>query len=154
MPTKRKSKSTPKSSGLLPRILILLGIMLLVAVVFLLKNQSSKTALPLDESPEAQLDRYLEEGKPTFAFFHSTDCQSCIVMMNTVDQVYPEFKNSVALVDVNVYDPQNENLLRRAGINTIPTQVFINSRGEGKVSMGIMEAGMLRQQLAALRETP
>ena len=154
MPVKKKTKSNPNPSGLLPKILILGGIVLIVAVMFLVKNQPSQSAAPTGESPEAQMDRYLEEEKPIFAFFHSTDCHSCIVMMETVDQVYPEFKEDVALVDVNVYDSQNENLLRRAGISSIPTLVFIDRTGEGQVSIGVIEAEVLRQQLTALKELP
>lgn len=150
MPTKKN----PKQNGLLPKILILVGIVVLIVVLFIVKSQSSKSAVPVNESAEAQIDRYLEEGKPTFAFFHSTNCHSCIVMMDTVAQVYPEFKDGVALVDVNVYDPENENLLQRAGINSIPTLVFIDRDGQGKVNIGVMEADQLRQQLQILKGTP
>lgn len=150
MPTKKN----PKENGFLPTILILGGIVLIVAVLFWVKNQPSQSAAPTGESPEVQMDRYLKDGKPIFAFFHSTDCHSCIVMMETVDQVYPEFEEDVALLDVNVYDTQNENLLRRARINSIPTLVFIDRNGEGQVSIGVIEAGALRQQLTALKEMP
>jgi thiol:disulfide interchange protein len=154
IPVKKTSKSSLKRTGLSPKILILAGIVILVAVVFLFKNQPSKTAVTVDELPEAQLDHYLKEGKPTFAFFHSTDCHSCIVMMDTVNQVYPKFKDGVALVDVNVYEPQNENLLRRMGINSIPTLVFIDRKGQGKVAIGVMDVEQLRQQLTTLQESP
>jgi thiol:disulfide interchange protein len=152
MPVTNKVKSK-QAHGLL-QILILAGIVILVAVVFLLKNQPQETAVPVDESAEAQLDRYLLEGRPTFAFFHSNNCHSCIVMMETVAQVYPEFQDSIGLVDVDVYDPENGMLLERAGIRTIPTLAFINRKGEGLVAMGVMEAGELRQQLTALKEMP
>jgi len=154
MPVKKKNKSHPNHSGTLPKILIIAGIVLIVVVLFLFKNQPSKSAAPAGESPEAQMDQYLKDGKPIFAFYHSTDCHSCIVMMDTVAQVYPEFKDGVALVDVNVYDPQNENLLRRARINSIPTLVFIDRNGEGKVTIGVIEADALRQELTALKELP
>ena len=150
MPTKKN----PKQNGLLSKILILAGIIILVAVVFLIKNQPSKSMVPVNESPEAQFDRYMKEGKPTFAFFHSTNCHSCIVMMATVAQVYPEFKDNLALVDVDVYDSQNANLLRRARINSIPTLVFIDRKGQVKVSIGVMQADQLRTQLRILQETP
>ena len=148
------TKKNPKQNGLLPKILILTGIVVLVAVVFFMKNQALKTVVPVNESTEAQFDRYMKEGTPTLAFFHSTNCHSCIVMMDTVAQIYPEFKDGVALVDVDVYDSKNENLLRRAGINSIPTLVFIDRKGQGKVSIGVIEADQLRQQLQILKGTP
>ncbi|MBE3144961.1 MAG: thioredoxin family protein [Planctomycetes bacterium] len=150
MPT----KTNPKQTGLLPKILILAGIVVLVVVMYLVKNQPSKSILPADKAPESQFDRYLKEGRPTLAFFHSTNCHSCIVMMDTVALVYPEFKDGVALVDVDVYNSQNENLLRRVGINYIPTLVFIDRKGQVKVSIGVMEAYQLRTQLRILQETP
>lgn len=150
MPTRKNRKQ----NGLLPKILFLAGIAVLVAVVLLLKNQPSKSEVPVAGSPEAQYDLYLQEGKPIFAFFHSTNCHSCIVMMDTVAQVYPEFKGGVALIDADVHDPQNENLLRRARIISIPTLLFIDHKGQRKVSFGVMEAEQLRQQLQILKDTP
>lgn len=154
MPVKKHTKPKASQSGFLLKLLILAGIIVIVIVVFLVKIQPKKAEVTVDESPEVQFDQYLKEGKPTFVFFHSTNCYSCIMMMDTVDQVYPEFNDSVSLVDVNVYDPQNENLLKRVGINSIPTLVFIDRQGQGKVFIGVMEADQLRQQLQLLKETP
>ena len=153
MPNKGKQKRQPKKTGLAPSIIVLVGIVIFVLIVFLAKNPTLDSAAPSNGSPESQFDQYLKEGKPTFAFFHSTTCQSCIVMMDIVNQVYPEFKDDIALVDVNVFDPQNENLLQRAGINSIPTLVFIDRKGQGTVSIGVMEADKLRQELEALKES-
>ena len=143
-------KTKPKKNEQLPKILILAGIVILAIAILLIKNQSDKNLVPVNESPEAQFDRYQQEEKPVFIFFHSNNCESCIKMMATVDQVYPDYKNEVALVDVNVYDPINEKFLQRAGINTIPTQVFVDSSGEGKVTIGVMTADQLAQQLGLL----
>lgn len=152
MPVKKTAKSKLKQIGFLPGLLIIIGIVILAVGVFLFKNQSSNNASLAGESPEAQYDRYMGEKKPTLVFYHSLDCHSCIVMMDTVGQVYPEFKGDVALVDVNVYDPQNRRLLQRAGITSIPTLIFIDHNGGKKVSIGVMEADALREQLIALKE--
>ena len=125
--------------------------MLIVALgIILIKNQSEKEIIPVNESPEQQLDRLLEEGRPIFVFFHSTDCVSCMMMMETVDQIYPTYQNKVALVDVHVYDSENQNLLKRAAIRSIPTQVFIDSKGNGNVAVGVMTTDQLDEQLALL----
>jgi hypothetical protein len=73
-------------------------------------------------------------------------------MMAVVDQVYPTFEGQVGLVDVDVYASWNENLLRRARITNIPTQVFINEKGEGKTMIGGMPAEELSAQLQTLAE--
>ena len=143
-------KTKTKNNDQLPKVLILAGIVIIALAIFLIKNQSDNNMVSVNESPEAQFDRYLQEEKPVFIFFHSNNCESCIMMMATVDQVYPNYENEVALVDVNVYDPINEKFLQRAGINTIPTQVFVDASGEGKVTIGVMTANQLDQQLDLL----
>ena len=105
---------------------------------------------PSSLTPEAQLDQLLAEGQPIFAFFHSNTCKQCVDMSAIVQQVYPEFANKVALVDVNVYDRQNQNLLRRAGIRVIPTLIFIGRSGQGRGYTGVMQPNALREQLQAL----
>ncbi len=106
-------------------------------------------ALP-GELPEAQLERLLTAGQPTLAFFHSNNCVQCIKMMEVVAQVYPEFNDSVALVDVNVYDRANASLLQRAQIRAIPTQIFFDRTGQGWVIMGSMTPDQFREQMRTL----
>jgi len=113
------------------------------------EGQALATSLP-DEMPDAQLERLLAAGQPTLAFFHSTDCVQCIKMMQVVEQVYPEFDDEVALVDVHVYDQRNASLLQRAGIRAIPTQIFFDQTGQGLVVMGAMDPQQFRERLQAL----
>lgn len=150
MPAKPKKNAQRHRVGALPTIFILVGIFLLVAVVFLLKNETEPPAELSGQTPEMQLDWYLENQQPVFIFFHSTTCQTCIDMMDIVAQVYPEFDGQVGLVDVNVYEPRNERLLQRARISNIPTQVFVNQKGEGKTLIGAMQPDELRVELRAL----
>lgn len=113
------------------------------------ESPASATSLPA-ELPEAQLERLLAAGQPTLAFFHSTNCVQCLKMMQVVEQVYPEFSDQVALVDVNVYDQSNASLLQRARIQAIPTQVFFDSTGRGLVVMGAMDPQQFRERMQAL----
>lgn len=150
MPPKKHSTSHSGQTNFLPTILILAGIIIVVTVVFLLKNEPETKPDLTTKAPEAQLDWYLENEQPVFVFFHSTTCKTCTDMMVIVDQVYPEFKDQVGLVDVDVYASWNEDLLRQARITNIPTQVFINGKGEGKTMIGGMPPEELRAQLQAL----
>jgi len=102
--------------------------------------------------PEAHLDQLLAAGEPVFIFFHSNTCVQCVRMTEIVEDVYPEFSDSVALVDVNVYDERNRSLLQRANIRAIPTLIFINREGEAQGQIGVMEPDALREQLQALAE--
>ncbi len=105
-----------------------------------------------DPSPEARLDRLLSTGEPVFLFFHSDTCVQCVKMTGIVEEVYPDFSESVALVDVDVYDGRNRNLLQRASIRAIPTLIFVDREGAIEGHIGVMEADALRQQLAQTGE--
>ncbi|MEA3375431.1 MAG: thioredoxin family protein [Chloroflexota bacterium] len=105
-----------------------------------------------DLSPEAQLDRLLSARKPVFLFFHSNTCVQCVRMTGIVEEVYPDYSDSVALVDVNVYDERNRSLLQRASIRAIPTLIFVDREGEVEGHVGVLEADALRQQLAKMGE--
>lgn len=102
--------------------------------------------------PEAELDRLVQAGEPVFVFFHSNTCAQCVKMTGIVEQVYPDFSDSVALVDVNVYDEQNKSLLQRANIRAIPTLIFADRQGEVGGHVGVMEPDALREQLRELGE--
>jgi len=150
-----KSKHRHNKPSRTPQYLIIGGVILLVITLLAFKNYRNSTDDAVEnagELPTAQLDRALQARQPTLAFFHSDNCQQCIVMMETVAQVYPEFNGSVTLVDVNVYDENNAALLNRVGLRYIPTLIFFDRTGEGQVSVGVMEDDQLRQILAILVE--
>lgn len=169
---KRHTQRHDRSPG--PKLAVIAGLLLLIGGVLFLKAQS-RTAASVESrgaagpvssisetggltqptptpalSPEAQFDHILATGKPALAFFHSTTCIQCVQMTEIVEQVYPEFAGSVALVDVNVYDQRNANLLRRADIRVIPTLIFIDRSGQGRGYLGVMEVDELKKQLQAL----
>lgn len=97
--------------------------------------------------PERQLDRGLEAGEPMVLFFRSNSCVQCVKMAAVVEEVYPDFSDSVVLIDVDVYDAGNRSLLQRAGIRAIPTLVFVDGGGGAQAHVGVMEANTLREQL-------
>lgn len=144
-----------KSLNLLSRLrrMLVIGVVFVLATaVILIKARPTTTAAPLSSSalPEAQLDRALKAGKPVLAFFHSNTCEQCLVMINTMDQVFPEFASSVALIDVNVYDADNEALLRRVRLQYIPTLVFYDRAGKSTPHIGVLEPDTLRERLVEL----
>ncbi|HSJ54403.1 MAG TPA: thioredoxin family protein [Anaerolineae bacterium] len=158
----------PRNRRWIIQLAIVAGVVLLAAIILVLKNPAADPppvalstphvkageegqgaiATP-DEPPEKQLERLLAAGQPTLAFFHSNNCVQCIKMMEVVADVYPEFEGSVALLDVDVYDPQNRVLLLQEGIHSIPTQIFYNAAGEGKLTVGAMPAQVFRTYMRA-----
>jgi thiol-disulfide isomerase/thioredoxin len=148
-----KSKRSKHNNSRTPQILIIGGVVLLILMVLIYKQSQRSTDQPstsAGELPAEQLDRAMRAGLPTLAFFHSDNCDQCIEMIRIVEQVYPEFGESVELVDVNVYDEQNQSLLRRASVRYIPTLIFFDQNGQGTASVGVMQPDLLRDQLAAL----
>ena len=138
----------------LPQVLALGGLGLLVLAVILLKSRPAEEtrAEAGDVLPQEQLEQVLQAGQPALAFFHSNTCQQCIEMIGIVDEVYPDFSGSVALVDVNVYDGRNSALLRQVELQFIPTLICYDQNGEAEVFIGVMTAEQLRQRLTALAE--
>jgi thiol-disulfide isomerase/thioredoxin len=137
-----------------PQILAIGGLALFVVAVLVLKGKPQEVVptAGAGDLPSVQLDHALADHQPTLAFFHSNNCQQCIDMMKIVEQVYPEFADSIVLVDVNVYDERNEPLLQQVGLQYIPTLIFYDRLGQSQVSVGVIEAEQLRQTLAALAE--
>jgi thiol:disulfide interchange protein len=162
-----RSETSPPSKKWIAQVGALLGMLLLIVVVVILKNRAAEPAtVALVESqatageeaqgaatprelPQEQLERLLAARQPTLVFFHSNNCAQCIKMIEIVADVYPEFEGSVALVDVNVYDPLNRALLLQEGIHSIPTQIFYNAAGEGKLTVGAMPAQVFRTYMRA-----
>lgn len=144
------SGKKPQKNSLLFRALILAGLVLASAMAILIQDHPpDKTAS--GELPVAQLERALEAGQPTMAFYHSNNCKSCIEMIAIVEQVVPEFSGSVALVEVNVYEDENRALLQKQQIQYIPTLVFYVPQGTREVLVGVMDAEALRQKLEMIR---
>jgi thioredoxin 1 len=153
--TRKKTRKKNTNS----QIVVIAGLALLVAAVFLLKNTlapetheggNTATQPAFTTLPEDQLEQALEGGRPVLAFFHSLTCTPCKQMTSIVEEVYPEFENEIVLVDVDVYDQVNEPLLRRALIRTIPSVVFIDRSGQGQTYIGVMPADQLRAMLSDL----
>lgn len=139
-------------SSRLPQILVVSGMALVILTIFAFKEKP-KTEAPATgstEPAEVQLDTAMEKGQPTLAFFHSNNCQQCILMMEIVAQVYPDFENDVTLVDINVYDEENQPLLQRVGLQYIPTLIFYDRNGQSTTHVGVMEAAQLSDTLATL----
>jgi thiol:disulfide interchange protein len=142
----KKNKHAQKKNP--PTFLILAGIALLLIVIFAFKNGDTSPASAA--SLETQLDQALSDGHPTFVFLHSTDCIPCKAMMKTVAEVYPDFQDSVVLIDVDIYDQSNQNLLRRERLQSIPTLVFYDAQGTRQVYIGAMQPDHFRDVMTQL----
>ncbi len=128
-------------------LLIVGGLALLLIAVFALKNGGSPASTA---NLEAELDQALAAGRPTFVFLHSLECIPCKAMMDTVAQVYPEFQDSVVLIDVDIYQQSNANLIRREDLQSIPTLVFYDAQGKRQLFIGAMPPEQFRDVMTQL----
>ncbi len=151
MPKSNRSKRKYHAAKNPPTLLILAGVALLLIAVFALKSGGSSTSAP---DLESQLDAALAAKRPTFVFLHSLDCIPCKEMMGVVADVYPEFRDSIVLIDVNIYDERNANILRRERLQSIPTLVFYDSTGRRQIFIGAMPAEQFRTVLQTLAMKP
>ncbi|OGO59649.1 MAG: hypothetical protein A2029_13550 [Chloroflexi bacterium RBG_19FT_COMBO_47_9] len=120
----------------LPQFLAIIGVALLVLAVFVFLEKLPAAIPTIDpnEPSEAPLDRALTDYQPTLTFKHSNYCRQCLIMLETVNQVYPEFSTTVSSVDVNVYDDNNSKLLKRIGLQLIPMLIFYDRNGSRAIT--------------------
>ncbi len=130
--------------------LILAGLALLLIAIFVLKRSTDSSASAV--SLESQLDQALAAKRPTVVFLHSLNCIPCKTMMKTVADVYPDYQDSVLLIDVDISDQRNSDIIQRERLQSIPTVVFYDVRGIRQVFIGAMPSEQFRgtlDQLAA-----
>jgi thiol-disulfide isomerase/thioredoxin len=145
------------------KALAILSLVIAVVAILLLKKQPQVEATQNDamvsvastgERPADQYKYAITNSKPTLVFFHSNNCDSCIQMIRIVNEVYPEFAGQVTLVDVNVYDQDNQTLIYREEVNFIPTLVFYDHTRERQLFVGVMNGPDLRQKLNEISQEP
>lgn len=113
-------------------------------------STSAYASDPWPASPEAQVEWVLRNGKSAIILFHSTNCKPCIAMSALVEQVRPAYASKVIFIDVVTNNSANANLVRRAGIRSIPTTFFVAASGEGRGYVGLMKEEDLRAELDKL----
>jgi thioredoxin-like negative regulator of GroEL len=151
----KKSKRRHHKSNQTPRLFVLGGFLILVAA-FLVFKEKPQVALTSEPNllAEEQLELALQAHQPVLAFFHSTTCQNCVIMMETVAQIYPQYQDNVTLVDVNVYEDQNLPLLRQVRLQYIPTLIFYDQDGQADTHIGVMDAPQLSSILTKIAGVP
>jgi len=130
--------------------LIVLGVIIFVALVALLKNKGDTNQWLYTEPVTARLEELRAAGSPVVVYFHSPDCSSCKQVQASLDEVHPEFKNIVTLLDVDVTNLRYRDLVNQAGVQTAPTLLLVNASGEEKLIVGEISPQDLRAELALL----
>jgi thioredoxin 1 len=128
---------------------IIVLVVLAIVIVIGVKQMNKKTGSPVNSTsqpvaaaiPKAndsshssnvlidgKLDACLDSGKPTMAEISLGTCDICRQMVPIINAVADEWAGRVNVVNVNqVYLPKLKHL---TAVQSIPTQIFYDSRGE------------------------
>ena len=102
------------------------------------------------EPVTARLEELRADGKPAVVYFHSPDCSACEQVQASLDEVYPEFNYTVALLDVDVTNLRYRDLVNQAGVQTAPTLLLLDAGGGEKLIVGEISPRDLRAELEVL----
>ena len=86
-------------------------------------------------------------NKPQIMKFTSAMCLDCQTMNKIIKEIYPQYKDKIALTEINVQDgkPDNNRWIRKYNVTLVPTIILIDSNGkqikriEGAISKEEME---------------
>ena len=131
-------------------LVITLGVILFVVLVALFKSQAAERRWLRTEPVADRVAAFRAVGQPLVVFFHSPDCRSCEVVKQSLDQAYPEFKDTVSLLDVDVTNPRERSFVNEVGVKTAPAFLFIDSHGNEQLVAGEVSPAELRGLLSAL----
>ena len=129
---------------------IIIGVVLLVAMVALVKSLTTHKPLFPTEAPEVSLQKFKDNRQPVLVYFHSPECLSCREVQGALDEVYPEFKDRIALLSLDVLDDSSEALVERTGVHTTPVLLFVDANGNETQFSGEISPADLRARLNAL----
>ena len=89
----------------------------------------------MPETAQSLKNSYQVEAKKaqtaTLIKFSTPLCMDCQKLDRTLNKVMPEFSKNVTLKRIDASSPKSEvqNLIKKYGVNVVPTTVFINSKG-------------------------
>ena len=70
-------------------------------------------------------------NRPQIIKFTSRMCLDCQTMNKIVKEIYPKYKDTIDLTEINVQDnnPDNDSWINKYNVVLVPTIILINSNG-------------------------
>lgn len=106
-------------------ILSLVLLSFIIALTSISLADKSKSKLPKD-----MIDELLRNKKTFVIDFYADWCPPCQAMIPIMEELEKRYKDKVEIVKVNIDISQNRPLVIKYRVVSIPTFVFINSKGE------------------------
>jgi hypothetical protein len=110
---------------------------------------AAEYGMPAD--PAGQLVWVETNRHPAMVIYRSTTCIPCVAMGRLIDVVRADYEPEVAFVTVLTDEPANSLLVRQAGIQAIPTSLFLGRDAQPIRVLGAMDEAALRDRLQALK---
>jgi len=131
-------------------LFITLGVVLFVILVAGFKSLAEEHQWLSVAPVSTRLEALREQGRPVVVFFHSPACSSCKQVQQTLAAVYPAYRETVFLLDVDTTDTRERELVERTGVQITPTLLLVNASGAEKLLVGEISTADLRAELDAL----
>ncbi len=93
-------------------------------------------------------------SKPQIVKFTSVMCLDCQTMNKIIKELYPDYKDGIELIEINVQDnnPKNDDWIKKYDVTLVPTIILINSNGnQVKRIEGAIEKEKMEKYLQDLK---
>ncbi len=132
-------------SSIILLVVLSLGISMIYGIG-MSSGEKSKSKLPEDRIKEL-----IDNKKPFLIDFYADWCPPCQAMKPILEKLEEKYKGQVEIVRVDVDAPENRSLVLKYRIVSIPTFIFINSKGEvSKKIIGYREMEVMENEFRKL----
>jgi len=130
--------------------ILVIGILLLVLFSFEVTMLHS-VSLGKEKSSIEKVEELLKNKKPFVIDFYADWCPPCNAMAPIMEKLEKKYKNKVEIIRVNVDLSKNRSLVLKYRVVSIPTFVFINSKGEvSNIIIGYREMEVMENEFRKL----
>lgn len=139
-----KLKLSTKQKGALSVVALFSSVLFFAVLLFNKRNMENYVSKIVKQgntaqnnlSTEAKLDELYNYSKSnksyqyTFLEFGAKGCSACLRMETVMDEIRKNHGDKINVVFYNVLLPENQEYMSFYGVDTIPTQIFLDSTGK------------------------
>ncbi|MGC8971552.1 MAG: thioredoxin family protein [bacterium] len=108
-------------------------------------------SLGKEKSPIERIEESLKNKKPFVIDFYADWCPPCNAMVPIMEKLEKKYKNKIEIIRVNVDLSKNRSLVIKYKVVSIPTFVFISSKGKiSNIIIGYREMEVMENEFRKL----
>ena len=102
-------------------LIVILAIFVIPLVTYFMLTVSNATTA-----------KTVEKGKPQVLKYTSQMCLDCQTMNKVFKNIFPKYKDSIVLTEIQVQDKNsfNDEMIQKYNVTLVPTVILINSEGK------------------------